>query len=65
MPNTDPVRPVPFRGRTEQILPKEANILQNKIQKVVSLSSDKKNLLCPLKTKAMIFNHLKKYNISA
>ena len=64
VPNTDPVRPVPFRGRTEQILPREANILQDEVQKVVSLSSDRKMLLNPLKTKAMTFNPLKKYDIS-
>ena len=45
-------------------MPREANILQDEVQKVVSLSSDRKMLLNPLKTKAMIFNPLKKYDIS-
>ena len=59
----DPVRPVPYRGRNEQLLPRQANILQDEVDKVVQLSISRKQQLNPLKTKAMIFNPLRKYDV--
>ena len=53
----------PSRGRTEQTLPREANILQDKVAKVVQLSIYRKMQLNPLKTKAMICNPLSKYDV--
>ena len=61
--DTNPVRPVPYRGRTEQILPREANIIQDEVEKIVLLSVTRKMQLNPLKTKAMLFNPLRKYDI--
>ena len=49
-------RPVPYRGRTGHILPQEANILQKEIDSIVLLSQERKMLLNPIKTKAMLFN---------
>ena len=42
VPDNDAVRPPPYRGRTEQILPREANSLQGEVDKIVQLSSDRK-----------------------
>ena len=52
--NQDMVRPEPYRGRTGHILPRAANILQDKIDSAVLLSQERKMLLNPLKTKAML-----------
>ena len=61
--NTEPVRPVPYRSRTEQILPRKDNILQDEVDSVIKLSVDRKMLLNPLKTKAMIFNTLRNHDV--
>ena len=63
VPDPAPVRPVPHRGRTEHLLPRQHNILQDQVDSIVQYSNDRKMLLNPLKTKIMIFNPLKKYDI--
>ena len=59
----NPVRPLQFRSRTQHILPRQENRMQDEIDLVVSYSNSKKMLLNPLKTKAMIFNPLQKYDV--
>ena len=56
VPDQEATRPVPFRGRTGHILPQRSNILQKEIDSVVLLSQQRKMLLNPIKTKAMLFN---------
>ena len=56
VPTQDIVRSEPYRARTSHILPREANILQDEIDSAVVLSQERKMLLNPLKTKAMLFN---------
>ena len=63
VPNNNPERPVPYRGRKEQILPRKDNILQDEVDSVLRLSLDRKMQLNPLKTKAMLFNPLRNYDI--
>ena len=58
----DPIRPVPWRGRHDQILPRQHNLLQDEVDQIVSYSQDRKMILNPIKTKAMIFNPLKNYD---
>ena len=57
-----PVRPVPWRGRTEHILPREDNILQDEVDSVVKLSQDRNMTISKSKTKAILFNPLRKYD---
>jgi hypothetical protein len=57
-----PVRPVPWRGRTEHILPREDNILQDEVDSVVQLSRDRNMTISKIKTKAILFNPLRKYD---
>ena len=57
-----PVRPVPWRGRTEHILPREDNILQDEVDSVVQLSKDRNMTISKTKTKAILFNPLRKYD---
>ena len=63
VPNIHPVRPVPFRGRTEHSLPIRENLLQSEIDKIVLLCRDRNMLLSNIKTKTMIFNPLRIYDI--
>ena len=42
VPNNNPKRPVPYRSRTEQILPRKDNILQDEVVSVIKLSVDRK-----------------------
>ena len=49
--NNNPERPVPYRGRKEQILPRKDNILQDEVDSVVSLSLDRKMQLNPQRPK--------------
>ena len=63
VPNNNPERPVPYIGRTEQILPRKDNILQDEVDSAIKLSVDRKMLLNPLKTKAMLFNQLRNYDV--
>ena len=56
VPTQNIVRPEPYRARTGHILPREANLLQDEIDSAVLLSQERKMLLNPLKTKAMLFN---------
>ena len=58
------MRPVPYRGRTGHILPRAANILQDEIESVVTLSKQRKMLLNPIKTKAMLLNPHRIYDFS-
>ena len=62
--NMHPIRPVPFRGRTEHSLPIRENMLQSEIDKIVLLCRDRNMLLSNIKTKAMIFNPLRIYDIT-
>ena len=57
-----PVRPVPWRRRTEHILPREANILQDMVDSVVQLSKDRNMTISKTKTKAILFNPLRNYD---
>ena len=57
-----PVRPVPWRGRTEHILPREDNILQDEVDSVVKLSTERNMTISKTKTKAILFNPLRKYD---
>ena len=57
------VRPLPYRSRTEHILPIEANPLQVQMDSIVQMSKERKMVLNPLKTKTMIFNTLKNYDV--
>ena len=47
LPDTEPVRPVPYRNRTEHILPRKDNILQDEVDSVIKLSIDRKCSLTP------------------
>ena len=58
----DPVQPVPWRGRHHQVLPVEHNTLKSEIDSIVKYSADRKMLLNPIKTKAMLFNPLRNYD---
>ena len=57
-----PVQPVPWRGRHHQVLPVQHNTLKPEIDSIVKYSEDRKMLLNPIKTKAMIFNTLRNYD---
>ena len=59
-----PVRPVPWRGRTEHMLPREDNILQDEVDSVVKLSTERNMTISKSKTKAILFNPLRKYDFS-
>ena len=61
-PDPVPNRPVSYHGRTEQILPRESNILQNKLDSMAIYTSTRNMMLNPLKTKAMLFNPLLKWD---
>ena len=61
--NSESVRPVPYRSRTGHILPLEANPLQIEVDAVKKYSDERKMLLNPIKTKTMIFNTLKNYDV--
>ena len=60
--NPAPVRPVPWRGRTEHMLPREDNILQNEVNAVVKLSTERNMTISKSKTKAILFNPLRIYD---
>ena len=57
-----PVRPVPRRGRHEQILPRQHNILQDEVDRILEYSRQRKMVINPIKTKAMLFNPLRSYD---
>ena len=63
VPDPSPVRPVPYHSRTEHILPDEHNPLQPEIDRIVTYSHERKMVLNPKKTKAMIFNSRRKYDV--
>ena len=46
-----------------QILPQQYNTLQGEVDSIVQYSTERKMLLNPIKTKAMIFNPLVKYDM--
>ena len=62
--NTDPTRPVPYRGRTEHIMPRRCNILQDEVDKIVLLCEQRNQSLNSSKTKTMIFNPLRSFDIA-
>ena len=53
--NTQPTRPVPYRGRTEHTMPRSCNILQDEVDKIVLLCEQRNQRLNSIKTKTMIF----------
>ena len=63
--NTNPIieQPLPYRSRTGHILPQHTNPLQVQMDEIVSLGKERKMVLNPLKTKTMIFNTLKNYDV--
>ena len=61
--NTEPVRPVTYHDRTEHRLPRKDNIQQDEIDKIVNLSVQRNMQLSQPKTKTMIFNPLRKYDV--
>jgi hypothetical protein len=56
-------RPVPYRSRTGHVLPRQANILQDELDKIKNYSDQRKMKLNPIKTKAMIFNPLRNHDV--
>ena len=61
--NPDIEHPVPYRSRTGHILPKQQNLLQVHIDDIIKVGNERKMVLNPLKTKTMIFNTLKNYDV--
>jgi hypothetical protein len=61
--NRKQVRPVNYHDRTEHILPRYENSQQDEIDKIVSLSVQRNMQLSQPKTKTMIFNPLRKYDV--
>ena len=61
--NTEPLRPVDYHGRTEHLLPRMENTLQDEIDQIVNLSSQRSMQLSHQKTKTMIFNPFRKYDV--
>ena len=55
--------PVPYRSRTGHLLPQQANPLQIQMDEIVNLGKERKMVLNPIKTKTMIFNTLKNYDV--
>ena len=64
VPNTEPTRPVPYRGRTEHMLPRNENLLQDEVDQIVTMCGQRNQRLNTIKTKAMIFNPLRAYDIA-
>ena len=62
VPDPNPVQPVPWRGRHHQILPAQSNPLKPEIDSIVKYSEERKMLLNPIKTKAMLFNTHRNYD---
>ena len=61
--NQEPVRPVNYHDRTEHRLPRKENSQQDEIDNIVSLSFQRNMQLNQTKTKTMIFNPLRKYDV--
>jgi hypothetical protein len=61
--NTQPTRPVPYRGRTEHTMPRSCNILQDEVDKIVLLCEQRNQRLNSIKTKTMIFNPLRSFDM--
>ena len=59
----EPVRPVNYHGRTEHRLPRQENSQQDEIDTIVNLSIQRNMQLSQPKTKTMIFNPLRKYDV--
>ena len=64
VPNTEPTRPVPYRGRTEHMLPRNENLLQDEVDQIVTMCGQRNQRLNTIKTTAMIFNPLRAYDIA-
>ena len=64
VPNIEPIRPVPYRGRTEHILPRKENLLQDEVDNIVLLCGQRNMRLSSIKSKTMIFNPLRAYDIA-
>ena len=61
--NKEPVRPVSYHDRTEHRLPRQENSQQDEIDSIVNLSIQRNMQLSQPKTKTMIFNPLRKYDV--
>ena len=59
----EPVRPVTYHERTEHRLPRNENSQQDEIDSIVNLSVQRNMQLSQPKTKTMIFNPLRKYDV--
>ena len=59
----EPVRPVTYHDRTGHILPRNENCQQDEIDKIVCLSVQRNMQLSQPKTKTMIFNPLRIYDV--
>ena len=51
MPNPDPIRPVPYRGRTEHMLHRREYLLQDKVDKIVIMCGQRNQKLNHSKAK--------------
>lgn len=60
--NREPVRPVQFHERTEHLLPRKDNSLQDEIDNIVGLSHQRNMQLSQPKKKTMLDNPLRKYD---
>ena len=59
--NSAPLRPVPYHIRIKQILPHEANILQEELDSISVYTQTRNMRPNPLKTIEMLFYHLHKW----
>ena len=64
VPDTRPdiPRPVPYRGRLGLMLPRESNVLQDEVDSLCQLTSDRLMSINRKKTKIMLFSRMKKYD---
>ena len=63
VPDHDPIRPVSYHNRTEHHLLEEDNFLQMELEDIARYSQDRKMILHPGKTNAMIFITRMKYDL--
>ena len=54
--DTDPIRPVSYHNRTEQVLPIEENILQDQVNQLSGFTNENEMQLNFKKTIVMLFN---------
>ena len=59
-PDDNPIRPVTFHNRTNHILPKEDNVLQDQMERLISFTNENEMQINCKKTKVMVFNTSRK-----